>query len=93
MYWECHITIGVSPLGSRALAEALGWKYSCIDNDPDLGEGFKEYATRHASTAVPFQDVVDALNRTSAIFKDMGFKVLRQKVELVMYDTKGKEKT
>lgn len=93
MYWECHITLGLHPVSSKDLVEALGWKFSCIDGDPQLGSGAREYATRNASSVSDFETVKTHMNYTADVLKRTGgFNVIRQKIELVMYDTKGKEK-
>ena len=92
MYYECHITIALHPVSAKSLIAALnGWHFSCIEGDPVLKDHSYEYATRHASSNTPFEDVVAHMNRTADILRDQGFPVVRQKVELVMYDTKGKE--
>lgn len=92
MYWELHITLGLHPVSAKPLIEALAWKFSCINGDPDLGGGPREYATHHGSPNAPIEGIIHELNRVAGILKEAGFNVIRRKVELVMYDTKGKEK-
>lgn len=90
MYYECHITIGPHHLSSRSLVEAMGWKFSYINGDPSFGEGSREYATQHADARINLEDVKAAMDRDAHILRQNGFPVIRQKVELVVYDTKGK---
>lgn len=91
MYYKCHITLAkqecVSPIQA---IEALGWKYSAIDGDPDLGEGLLEYATTHYLPDWVVTDVIDEMAKVTEVLTICGHRVIRQKVELVIYDTKGK---
>ena len=90
MYYEIHITLGLSPVSAQPLIEALnGWSFSAITGDPILGKDAYEYATRHASGNTPFDVVKAQMSKTAAILKDQGFDVVRQKIELVLLDTKG----
>jgi hypothetical protein len=94
MYYELHITMERTERGSSQVAvEKRGWKFSCIAGDPDLGLGEREYATWHESSGHEFIDVRDFLNASANAFRELGFKVVRRKIELVMYDTKGRERT
>lgn len=90
MYYECHITLGLHPVSAKRLIEALGWKYSMIEGDPVLGTGYHEYATRHASAKCPESTIIAEMDYIAGVLAHMGFNVLRQKVELVVYDTKGR---
>jgi hypothetical protein len=91
MYYECHITLGLHPVSAKGLIEALGWKYSMIEGDPVLGTGYREYATRIASVKVNEAVVIAEMDYIASVLAHRGFNVLRQKIELVIYDTKGKE--
>ena len=86
MTYECHITIALHPVSAEALITSLGWKFSCIHGDPDLGIGAREYATRHAAVGTPITQVILEIQRISGILLAQGFPVLREKIELVMYD-------
>ena len=56
-----------------------------------LGKGILAYATRYySSTAFLLVQVVEDMRDISEILSGQGFTVLRQKVELVVYDTKVK---
>ena len=88
MYYECHISIGLHPVSARPLIEALNsWSFSCISGDPILGKDTYEYATRHVSGNTNFQKVLSHINTAAHILREQGFPVLRQKIELVIYDT------
>lgn len=64
--------------------EKTGWKASRITNDPVLGRGVKMYATGHlATTRLLAKKAVLAM---AGELKQAGFKVLRAKVEDVVYD-------
>jgi hypothetical protein len=92
MYWECHITIGPHSLeGAKDCVEWVGWKYSKIDGDPSFGEGVREYATMNASDKNPLASVIEYMGETAETIRQCGFPVIRQKVEQVVYDTKGRE--
>lgn len=87
-YYELHVTFVEPGDFDRELPRP--WKYSRIDGDPVLGDGTKSYATRQAK-----RDGSDQLPRLVAMLSDCaaylstrGCRVLRQKVELVTFDTK-----
>ena len=91
-YYECHITCEVDkrrPL-KHIVEQELGWKFSCIDGDPSLGIGIKCYATQHFRGGRLRDEVILIMDKTAKLLEADGFKVLRQKVELVIYDTKLK---
>ncbi len=94
--YECHITIE-SPKTYKTtlgiLVEALGWKFSAIDGDPTLGDGVKYYATNHYKASKNVLDVIEEMNNLAMKLMDSKFKVVRQKVELIIYDTKRKQLT
>lgn len=90
MYYECHITLKLQPRSAKHLIEGLGWKFSCIEGDPSLGDGPREYATRHVSTTVGEPAIIAEMDHVAGVLAHAGFSVIRQKVELVVYDTKGK---
>lgn len=92
MYYECHITIeDVKRRTLKTVVEELGWKFSAIDGDPSLGDKVFCYGTAHKSATMNPAVVIFEMKQVADAIKRQGFKVVRQKVELVMYDTKGKE--
>jgi hypothetical protein len=91
-YYECHITLRGQPQRLKELVESYGWKFSAIDGDPVLGAGVLCYATKHFNTRHPESDVIREMNSVAAELagKSLVEEVVRQKVELVVYDTKVK---
>lgn len=94
-YYECHITMDPLPalgLGIQEAFEQVGWLYSCIDGDPELGKGVKCYATRHFNskkyTVAKLKVKLD--NTAEKIHKLCAAKIIRKKIELVVYDTRCK---
>jgi len=80
-YHELHITY----LGEPA-PEVKGWSQSTIEGDIILGEGPKRYLTHHASGSAPQVVLIDDMERIANDLRALGRKVLRTKVELVLYD-------
>jgi hypothetical protein len=65
---------------------SVGWTFSSIDGDPDLGRGVKCYATRQFNSKLEVNEVIFLLNHTADILIEYGCEVLRKKIELVIYD-------
>jgi hypothetical protein len=63
-----------------------GWKFSAIDGDPDLGYGIKCYATRQYNEKMPLDDIIRHLTATASGLEHFGVKILRKKIEHVIYD-------
>jgi hypothetical protein len=80
-YYELHITY----LGEEA-AEIDGWKPSTIDGDIILGEGPKRYLTHHSSGTTPQVVLIKDMERVADDLRASGRRVLRTKIELVVYD-------
>jgi len=73
----------------KKVVEAVKWKFSCIDGDITLGEGVKCYATMHYSIRHKETEIIEWVADISRIFRYMQhINVLREKVELVLYDKK-----
>jgi hypothetical protein len=90
--FECHITIVDSlrlgddhPSSVKRIVEKRGWKFSCIQGDPDFGTGSFCYATRW------FDEEEQPVTMVH-IFKDQfikeGLSVIRVKVERVVHDAR-----
>lgn len=85
--FECHITIVPDRLKTtiREIVEARGWKFSCIEGDPDLGNSTFCYATR-------WFDEADHAVTMVHMFKDQfikeGLSVVRVKVEHIINDSR-----
>lgn len=89
--YECHITIEQQESESRTFIELqvtqrYGWKFSAIDGDPVFGKGVTCYATRHFGDIVPVDEVVEELNSAVNFFTRAGLKVLRKKIEVIIFD-------
>lgn len=67
---------------------SVGWKFSSIDGDPILGEGIKCYATKHFPVKIDVEQVIENVKGVSKALSDLGHNVIRDKVELVVYDSK-----
>lgn len=80
-YHELHITY----LGDPA-SETKGWSQSTIDGDIILGEGPKRYLTHHAPGTAPQSILIKDMERIADDLRASGRKVLRTKIELVVYD-------
>ncbi len=90
-YYECHITFTGNMERIKLRVEKTGWKFSCIDGDPTLGDGARAYATKHYNSRCKLEKVVQEMNevaRNLTLF-EQDIDVVRQKVELIVYDTKG----
>lgn len=97
-YFECHITMEAPSRYAatlreqqRASVEALHWIYSCIDGDPVFGAGVKSYATRQflfkgECVVEETKEIEKILDETAAKLRAKGWRVLRQKIELVLVD-------
>lgn len=92
-YYECHITIEGDKAAVEQAVAAVGWKFSAIDGDPSLGEGIKCYATMHYNSRIPVYEIIDTVNSAANNLRSRGIKVVREKVELVVYDTRSKSVT
>lgn len=86
-YYEAHITY-LSPYKNED-PKVKGWKYSCIDGDPVLGEGIKSYLTKFYPVTMPLPDVMWDLECAARdfIINDK-YQVVRTKIERVVYDNK-----
>jgi ribosomal 50S subunit-associated protein YjgA (DUF615 family) len=86
-YYECHITmLDKVPSYVKEIVELHKWKFSAIDGDPSLGNGIKLYATRHFNAKIGADRIIEELQYIAKQISDMGIKVIRRKVENVIYD-------
>lgn len=87
--YESHITIELKdaiPWGI-AVAQAQKWKTSQIDGDPLLGDKVYFYLTAHDSD---YHRLFDRMKETVEALESNNVVVLREKIEHIIYDTKGK---
>lgn len=90
-YYECHITMIGDPQYVIPMVEFIGWKFSAINGDPDLGEGIKCYATRQFNGKYTKEFILDLLNEAATeISKNEEIQVIRKKIEFVIYDERIK---
>lgn len=93
MYLECHITMLEETVvtAARFNVEKAGWKYSCIVGDPTL-DGEKlvpsvyQYATKNFPCSFDLEQVKAAMGAVATALDLEGLNVIRQKIELVLYD-------
>lgn len=85
-YYECHITCEGDKLATALAIDKIGWTFSCIDGDPDLGSGTKCYATKQFNARHEDDGVIGQLTTAAIQLRKLGVKVLREKVELVLFD-------
>lgn len=91
-YYECHITIKPGTTDKEIIHRAVehyGWKFSSIDGDPTLGKEVFCYATQHFPMRYKVKYVIGSMNTVADALTNGGFEIVRQKVELIVYDTKG----
>ncbi len=88
-YYELHITMLGDPAVLRTHVEERNWKFSAINGDPSLGAGLKCYATLHMNSRVPEDEVLERLLNTANFFRFLGIDVVREKIELVIHDSRS----
>lgn len=87
MLFECHITVHFSDsLIAASIAEQNHWKTSEIARDPVLGDKPFYYLTKYDEDYVK---LFSHLKMTVGDLQRAGARVLREKIELIMYDTKA----
>lgn len=88
MIFECHITCTVErAFIATQVANQFHWKTSEIARDPVLGDDTYFYLTTHGD------DYIKVFNRMRYAVEELrarGVEVVREKIELIMYDTKVK---
>lgn len=85
--YELHITMMGNPDNIKEKVEELGWHFSKIDGDPDLGQGIKCYATKPLINLDTI-DVINYINSVGKRLEELGCNVIRKKIEDIIYDTK-----
>lgn len=89
MLYETHITVNVQDAQVAAsVAADRHWKTSQIDGDPVLGDKPFFYLTRYGTN---FEQVIEDLHKCVEDLKKWDVRVLREKIEAIIYDTKASE--
>jgi hypothetical protein len=89
MIYECHITCDQKDAEEASrVATWHGWKTSEIARDPTLGNDTYFYLTSHSTDLIVLHKHMDYMARFLA---DAGVRVLRKKIELIVYDTKRQD--
>lgn len=87
MLYECHITLSVDYAEKATeVAKELHWKTSEIARDPVLGNATYFYLTTHTND---FPQMWERMKRATTLLEDMKVPVIREKIELIIHDTKA----
>lgn len=86
MIFECHITCNLKHIKTAAaVADGHGWKPSTIEGDITLGKESYFYLTKHSRD---YMSLFNEMQRCANALRLTGCEVIREKIELIMYDTK-----
>ncbi len=84
--YECHITCSrIDSNKVLKIAEETKWKFSAIDGDPIMGKEPYCYLTQYCSDP---KDLYDSMKLVCRLLTSYDVKVLREKIEQIIYDTK-----
>lgn len=91
IYYEAHITMeGDKTFLEDVVSKLQGWRFSSIDGDINLGVGVKCYATKQFNGKLSSDAVLAFLHSAAdGLITAYNVKVLRRKVELVIYDDRS----
>lgn len=88
MNFECHITVLLENAEiAQSVADAYNWHTSQIERDPVLGKASYFYLTEHSDN---LEELFEEMRECSTALRMRGIKVVREKIEAILYDTKGK---
>lgn len=86
--FECHITVSTNDAElATTVAKELHWKTSEIARDPVLGDKNFFYLTTHTRE---FQEMWTKLRMAVDMLEVFKVPVIREKIELIVHDTKLK---
>ena len=88
-YYEAHVTMTGDRSTLKAATEGVGWRFSAIDGDANLGDGLKLYATRQMNSKIGDDAAISILSEAANFLSSSGATILREKVEVVIYDTRS----
>lgn len=88
--YECHVTVNKPTTASDRkllddVAVYLHWKTSEIDGDPVLGRKLHYYFTSHGDD---FEVLRQRMLRLSQHLRDRDVKIVREKIEKIVYDVR-----
>lgn len=84
--FECHITVSTDDVEhATTVAKECHWKTSEIARDPVLGDKNFFYLTTHARN---YTDMWVRLRKAVDMLEYFKVPVLREKIELIVHDTK-----
>lgn len=87
MKFECHLTFDKIRAEVVKAQACDGWKFSEISGDPIMGERPYAYLTAYDDN---FPDMFRRMEEKVQYFSNYGIICLREKIELIVYDTKTK---
>lgn len=88
MIFECHITCDTAnAVDCELVAKEQHWKTSQIERDPVLGNRTFFYLTSHSTD---YMEMFDRMKQAARTLGMLGVPVIREKIELIIYDTKTK---
>lgn len=95
--YECHVTVSKpsSPKQFKdleSLAEMLKWKTSYIMNDPILGQKPYFYFTKYSTSIKKLHTEIVYLTDLLECEHCVNTKVIRAKIEQIIYDKKARVK-
>lgn len=86
MLYESHITVSIKDAElAQRVADAQNWKTSEIKRDITLGDNSYFYLTTHSPD---IRLMFRRLEQASASLSAVGVNVIREKIELIVHDTK-----
>lgn len=86
MKFEAHITCKLSDSEAvREVCEYTGWSYSQIDGDPIMGKQAYCYLTTYDSNE---EILYSSMQEVCQILRSAMVEPLRQKIELIVFDSK-----
>jgi len=86
--FECHITVSTDHAETATnVAKLCHWKTSEIARDPVLGDKNFFYLTSHSKG---YTEMWDKLRQTVLFLENNEVPVIREKIELIVHDTKIK---
>lgn len=88
MLYESHITVSIKDAElAQKVADEQNWKTSEIKRDITLGDNSYFYLTTHCPE---IRLMFSRLNRATDMLKFYKINVIREKIELIIHDTKLK---